>query len=253
MDAPHSDPPDTDCPDLTDGTLLGGRVRYRQPRTGFRTGIEPVLLAASIAARPGERVLEAGTGSGAALLCLLARLPEVTALGIEQNARLAAVARANLEANGMAGGDVLTADLLTALPPGRFDHAMANPPWHSERSTASPDPARDGAKRARPGLLTAWAAALARTLRPGGSLTLVLPAASLADAMEAFRVAGCGGADLLPLWPKARRNARLILLRSIKGSAGACRVLPGLVLHDEPDYTAAASRVLRDGDAIDWT
>ena len=32
--------------ELTDGTLLGGRLRYVQPARGWRTGIEPVLLAA---------------------------------------------------------------------------------------------------------------------------------------------------------------------------------------------------------------
>ena len=53
--------------EVTQGHLLGGRVRYAQPRSGFRSGIEPVLLAAAVPARPGERVLEAGSGAGAAL------------------------------------------------------------------------------------------------------------------------------------------------------------------------------------------
>ncbi|HLB98700.1 MAG TPA: SAM-dependent methyltransferase, partial [Acetobacteraceae bacterium] len=59
---------------LTEGHLLGGRVRYAQPREGFRSGIEPVMLAAAVPARTGERVLEAGSGAGAALLCLAARV-----------------------------------------------------------------------------------------------------------------------------------------------------------------------------------
>ena len=241
-----------DDPDLTDGTLLGGRVRYRQPRTGFRTGIEPVLLAASITAQPGERVLEGGTGSGAGLLCLLARLAGVTAVGIEQDARLAAVARANLEQNGMTRGEVMTADLLQARPPGRFDHAMANPPWHDERSTVSPDALRDGAKRARSGLLAAWAGALSAMLRPGGSLTFVLSTASVANAMGAVQGAGCGAAAILPLWPRDGREARLVLVRAVKGSAGGSRILPGLTLHDATGYAASARRVLWDGEAINW-
>ena len=69
--------------DVTEGHLLGGRVRYAQPRVGYRTGIEPVLLAAAVAARAGERVLEAGCGAGAGLLCLAARVPGITGLGVE--------------------------------------------------------------------------------------------------------------------------------------------------------------------------
>ncbi|HJS85951.1 MAG TPA: SAM-dependent methyltransferase, partial [Acetobacteraceae bacterium] len=60
--------------DVTGGTLLGGRVRYAQPAEGFRSGIEPVLLAAAVPARPGECVLEGGSGAGAGLLCLAARI-----------------------------------------------------------------------------------------------------------------------------------------------------------------------------------
>ena len=53
---------------LTEGTLLGGAIRYGQPKTGYRTGIEPIFLAAAVPAHAGNQVLEAGTGAGAGLL-----------------------------------------------------------------------------------------------------------------------------------------------------------------------------------------
>ncbi len=89
--------------ETTDGYLLGGRVRYAQPKAGFRSGIEPVLLAAAIPARPGEHVLEAGTGAGAGLLCLAARVPGLTGVGIERDPGLTAIAAANGVANGFSG------------------------------------------------------------------------------------------------------------------------------------------------------
>ena len=56
-----------------------------------------------------------------------------------------------------------------------------------------------------------------------------------------------------PLWPKPGRAAKLVLLRGVKGGRGACRVLPGLVLHaPEGGYTAAAEAVLREGAALEW-
>ncbi len=73
--------------------LLGGRLRHDQPPDGHRSGIEPVLLAAGVPAKPGEAVLEAGTGSGAALMCLAARVSRLAGLGLEIDPVRAEVAR----------------------------------------------------------------------------------------------------------------------------------------------------------------
>ena len=237
---------------LTDGTLLGGRVAYRQPDTGFRTGIEPVLLAASVAARPGERVLEGGTGAGAALLCLSARLAGVGVVGVERDAVLASLAAANIQANGFTLAQAELGDVLDLPAEPRFDHAIANPPWHDPGSTASPTPRRDAAKRAAPGLLGAWANRLAGAVRAGGSVTLLVPAASASAALVAMTGAGCGGPVLLPLWPHAGQEARLALVRGTRGGRGAGRILPGLVLHDAAGFTAAARAILWDGAPLAW-
>ncbi len=252
-DSPSPGPPATEeRENVSRGHLLGGRVRYAQPRGGFRSGIEPVLLAAAIPARRGERVLEAGTGAGAALLCLAARVPETRAVGIERDAELALLAARNLAENGFAERiSVLATDIADLPDIGVFDHACANPPWHSPSGTTSPDPAREAAKRATPDLLALWAETLARPLRRAGTLTFVLPAALLAQGIAALDQAGCGSLALLPLRPKPVRPAKLILLQGRKGGAGACRVLPGLVLHrGGGGYTEEAEAILRHGAAI---
>jgi tRNA1Val (adenine37-N6)-methyltransferase len=238
-----------DRAEVSAGHLLGGRVRYAQPRAGFRTGIEPVLLAAAVPARAGERVLEAGTGAGAALLCLGARVLGIGGVGIERDGMLAALAERNLAANGVADRfSIVTADLAALPELGAFDHACANPPWHDPGGTASPIPAREAAKRAAPGLCGRWVELLSARLRPRGSLTLILPAGSLATPVSALAGADCGSTALLPLWPKPGAPAKLILLQAVKGSAGPSRVLPGLTLH-RPDggYTEEAEAILRHG------
>ena len=40
----------------SEDALLGGRVRLRQPVTGYRVAIDPVFLAAAVPAVPGDRV-----------------------------------------------------------------------------------------------------------------------------------------------------------------------------------------------------
>ncbi|MBN9511352.1 MAG: methyltransferase [Alphaproteobacteria bacterium] len=236
---------------MDEGRLLGGRVRHAQLRCGHRTGIEPVLLAASVPARPGERVLEGGTGSGAALLCLAARVPRVTGTGIEREPALAALARHNIAANGFAGLTVLEGDITAVAPDGPFDHAIANPPWHDAAGSASPDAAREVARRARPGLLALWAARLGAPLAHRGTVTLIIAAAVLPEALAALATAGCGSPAILPLWPRIGRAAKLLLLRAVKGGRGGAVVLPGLVLHGtDGRYTPEAEAILRDGAAL---
>src|SRR5690242_14131068 len=106
--------------------LLGGRVRHAQPRRGFRSGIEPVLLAAAIPAKPGQRVLEGGCGAGAALLCLAARVATVRGVGIEQDPALVALARRNAADNERSGLTFIAGDVAADSDAGRFDHAFAN-------------------------------------------------------------------------------------------------------------------------------
>ena len=149
------------------------------------------------------------------------------------------------------GLDAARADVLAADPAGPFDHACANPPYHPGGGTGSPVAARETAKRGGPGLLTAWTAALARRLRSGGSLSLVLSAGGVPEVVAPMEAAGIGGIALLALWPKPARAAKLVLLRGVKGGRGPFQLLPGLVLHGEAGgFTPAAEAVLREGAAL---
>ena len=232
---------------LIEGTLLGGRVRYAQLETGYRTGLEPVLLAASVPASPGDHVVEAGTGAGAGLLCLAARVSGLTGSGLERDPALAAVAAANLQANAHTGIQAVCVDVLAWQPDRFFDHAFANPPWHDPDGTPSPDVGRAAAKRASPGLLGAWTASLAAALRPRGTLSLIVPAACLGEAVVALTAAKCAEIALVPLWPRAGSAAKLMILRGIRLGRGPCTMLPGLPLHADEGYSPVAEAVLRHG------
>ena len=238
--------------ELTQGALLDGRVRYAQPARGYRTGIEPVLLAAAVPARPGERVLELGTGAGAGLLCLAARVPGVLGVGVERDPAQAAVAAGNFTDNGFDALSVVTADALAWRPDAVFDHAFANPPWHEPDGTVSPVAGRAAAKRAASGLLAGWAATMARALRKRGTLSLILPAARLAEGVAALVEAACPEIRVLPLWPRRGTPAKIIILQGFYLGRGACSVGPGLVLHDaDGAFTAEAEAVLRRGAALE--
>lgn len=235
----------------TTGHLLGGRLIYHQPATGFRSGIEPVILAASVPARQGDHVLEAGTGAAAALLCLGARVPGVHATGVEIDTKMAELAAANVDANSLAGINIIAGPIETATFAHPFDHAIANPPYHAPDGTASPVPLRDTSRRGSAALMAAWIGRLAEVLRDRGTLTLIVPPAMVPSCLAAMTDTRCPPVVLFPLWPKAGRTARLVLLRGLRNARTPMRLDAGLVLHN-PDgsFTDAAQAILRGGSAL---
>jgi tRNA1Val (adenine37-N6)-methyltransferase len=243
--------------EVTQGHLLGGAVRYDQPRQGYRTGIEPVVMAAAVPAEPGQAVLEGGTGAGAGLLCLAHRVTGLVGWGVEIMPEMCRLAKANLAANGHGGLGVSCSDVRRAedeVPRPEwanalFDHVMANPPWHDDAGTAPSEPLRRAAKMSRKGELAGWINALSRRLRPRGSVTLIVPSAATPAALAALMASDCGGARLLPLWPRTGQPSRIVILQARLGDRGDFRLLPGLVLHrdGESRYTDAAEAILRGG------
>ncbi len=230
---------------FTEGTLLGGRVKYRQMATGHRSGFEPVLLAAAVPAKAGERVLEAGTGAGAGLLCLAARVPGIFGTGLEIDPALVALAEENFKINGF--GDIIAVAGDAASPPALIaDHIFANPPWHDPAGTKSPDGGRALAHHAAPGCLTGWIAGLTPRLVSGGSFALILPVSELPAATAAL-AQKYGALTVFPLWPRAGQPAKQVIVSARKGAKSPARLLPGLVLHDPDGITPEAQAVLRDG------
>jgi tRNA1(Val) A37 N6-methylase TrmN6 len=235
---------------VTEDRLLGGRVSLRQPKQGYRVAIDPVLLAAAAQAKPGERIADLGTGTGAVALCLLARCADIHVTGIEIQAGLATIARENVAANGRRDRcTIIEGDIAAGTIPGApYDGVVANPPYAAAgRGTLPPEPGRAIAHAEGETGLDAWIDAALGALRPKGWLAFILPAGRV-DAAVARLHGRAGEIALLPLWPHEGELAKRVIVTARKGVKGGARIQPGLVLHQtDGRYTPATRRVLEDG------
>jgi tRNA1(Val) A37 N6-methylase TrmN6 len=242
--------PTDDC--LSEDRLLGGRVRFLQPRRGYRVAIDPVLLAAAVPAATGHLVLDAGSGTGAAALCLATRIPGARVVGLERNAELLAVGRQNVALNAMAERvELLAGDVLdpggTLRDRAPFDHVMTNPPYHRRTAATSPRTATGAAAHLADGDPAAWIEACLAWLRPRGWLTLIHRAEALTELLAAL-AGRAGDVVVYPFWPNVDApTAKRVIVAARKGGRGPTRLDRGLVLH-APDgrFTEAAEAVLRD-------
>lgn len=239
--------------EIRQDAVLDGRVKLRQPARGYRAGLDAALLAAACDAGPGERVLDAGCGPGAALLAAAARREGTRFVGLERDPAALALARENVALNGLAdrvevvGGDVATPFARLGLAP--FDAALANPPFFDDPGALrAPAPERQAAWIADEGL-EAWTSFLLKAVREGGTLTVIHRADRLAYLL-ALLGTKAGSFQVRPIHPFADAPAKRVLVRAVKTGKAPLRLLPALVLHARPDGGTEAGKHTREAEEI---
>jgi tRNA1(Val) A37 N6-methylase TrmN6 len=246
----------TEAPaELTDDTLLGGRVRLMQRRDGHRAGTDAVLLAAAVEPSEGEVAVDLGAGAGAVGLMIAVRAPRVSVLLVERDSELVELCRRNIELN--AAGDrvrVIEVDVLAparlrrarGLHPASADMVLTNPPFLEEgRTRASPDARRAVAHHLPQDGLDRWIACCADVLKPKGSIALIHRPDRLRDCLDSLR-RRFGSIALRAIHPHAAAPAVRVVITGVKGSRGPLRMLPALVLHGaDGRFTAEAEAVHR--------
>lgn len=238
--------------------FLGGALQIYQPVSGYRAGVDPVLLAACVTAKAEARVLELGCGGGIASLCLMRRVPGVRAVGVEVQPAYADLALRNAALNDLPL-EVVCADLAELpreIKRRQFDHVFANPPYFDRsRSTAAQDTGRETGLGGGADMRT-WVHVAAKRLRPKGVFTLIQRIERLPEILS--EVVSClGSVEVLPLSGRRDRAPSLFILRAKKEGRANFRLHAQIALHagaahheKASDYNPMIESVLRAGAAL---
>lgn len=153
------------------------------PGEVFPLGGDALALGDFASVKPGQRVCDLGTGSGALLLLLARRAEGLSLTGIDIDPLAARTARENLERNGLSG-EIVAGDLRKAsLPAGGFDLVISNPPYFPAGGGTSGGPARSEELCT----LEELCAAAGRLVKNGGRFSLCHRPERLADVICALR------------------------------------------------------------------
>lgn len=245
----------------TADAFLGGRLTIAQPASGFRAGLDSVLLGAAVSASEGA-LLDLGAGVGTAALVALADRPRLTATLVESDADIGALARANLNANGFAGrGNVVTLDVASAgraraaagLSADHYSAVIANPPFFEAGNGTAASVERRAAREASAEALDLWVKAAASHAAPDGEIIFIHVAERLPALLASF-TARFGAVTALPLAPRDGEAATRVLVRGIKGSRAPFALLATRAMHEpagrafQPEFEA----IFRGAGRLHW-
>ncbi len=192
------------------------------PEGVFPLGGDALALGEFATVKPGWRVCDLGTGSGALLLLLAYRENSLSLTGVELEERSAQAARDNLSTNGLAG-EILWGDLReTKLEAGRFDLVIANPPYFPVGSGTSGGTFREECCCT----LAQLCAAAARLTKNGGRFALCHRPERLTDVLCALRGSGLEPKRLQFAAHSRAHRPSLVLVEAVKQGRPGLEVLP---------------------------
>ncbi len=209
-----------------------------QKPSGFRFGMDAVLLAHFTRMRPRDTVADFGTGSG--ILPLLMSQMESSAMfhGIELQPDMADMARRSVLLNGLEGRITIHAADLREAPAllgcESMNGVVCNPPYGKRGSVIVSE--REGhllARHETDCALDDILKASAAVLRNQGRFWAVFPAARALELLDGLRACHLEPKRLRMVCAKASKPPYLLMVEAVKNAKPMLTWLPPLIVYHE--------------------
>ncbi len=245
--------------EFTKDSFLGGGIRIWQPKKGYRAGIDPILLAASVNVSAGQKVLDLGCGVGTASFAIGYRVKNVELYGIEFQKVFADLADLNSKENGIefqvecANISKLSSNITSK----NFDHVIANPPYFDRKSSVRGINVSKEKSFGDTRPISEWLKVAAKRAKPKGFVHFIVRSDRL---MEIFTNMpnSLGSLVITPVISRKNENAKLTILHAKKNGRAGFIISSPIVLHplksdSREKYVPEVDKVLRNGASlINW-
>ena len=242
---------------MTVTDFFGGKIRLAQSATGHRAGTDAILLAALVEASDAGSIIDAGSASGAAGLCVARRFSSAKVKLIDIDAQQVELAQQNIELNGFTDrvratqGDFLSPFAQRerhGLVGEDADCVITNPPFLDEsRDRISDDQEKNRAHVMPENGLTFWLKACSALLKSKGRLHLIHRADRLSDVLNALP-SNFGAIRIIPVHARENEAAIRILVTAIKNSRAPLSIAPGFILHEADGRFTAQAEAIHQGE-----
>ena len=217
--------------------------------SGFRFGMDAVLLADFARVEERDRTADFGTGTGILPLLLAGRGRGAHFDAIEVQEEMADMAKRSVSLNGLTERihvhhcRVEEAD--NVIAPGSLDSIVCNPPYGVPGTTLlNPEKALSTARHQSENGLTEWYRMAYRLLRGKGRFHMVYPAPRMLEAMTALSKARLEPKRFRLIYPYADKPANLVLIEAMKDAKPMLHPEPPLIVYEKDgSMTAELKRI----------
>jgi tRNA1Val (adenine37-N6)-methyltransferase len=235
---------------LTHDTFFSGKITIRQSRAGYRYSIDTVILAHHVKPKPGDQILDLGTGCGIVPIMLAFQCPGADFYGVEIQPELADIASWNVRENCMENQIKIMCRDMKTLNQNQFqtpmDIVVSNPPYRRVAAgRINPNSQRAVARHEIRATLPGVVAVAGRMLRTAGKFIIIYSAERLTDLLVQLRSARIEPKFIRFIHSKEETGAKLILLQGLKEGKPGLKVGAPLVIYGaDGDYSAEVKDML---------
>lgn len=213
-------------------------LRIIQNPKAFRFGMDAVLLSDFVHVRPGDRVVDFGTGTGILPILLSGRVNRATFSAFEIQADMADMARRSVVLNTLEDRiEVFPMDLRES--PVRLGHnsqdvVVCNPPYGKQGSTLkNPNESLSAARHEGDCSLGEIVKSAQLLLKNGGRLAMVFPAFRMLELFDTMRQVKLEPKRVRLVYPDEKTPPNILLAEAVKGARSQLHWLSPLIVHDE--------------------
>jgi tRNA1Val (adenine37-N6)-methyltransferase len=232
--------------------IAGGRIKLLQKAKGYRFSLEVLLLSHFVSLRPGEQVLEMGTGSGIISLILAQRCDGIKITGIDIQEELVNMAGRSVAINGLSERiSIRTTDVRNikdVFSPCSFETVVSNPPYRKVNSgRINPDKERALARHELNGGVGDFLQAGAYVLKSAGRAYFIYTATRIVELLSSMRRVHIEPKRLRIVYSNDKESGKFVLVEGVREGGEELEVMPPLFIYDgKGEYTEEMKDIFKE-------